>query len=48
MKPPDWFDISRRLRRYLIGHQELIYGWKWTEQCGQWVMLIIKKWEVYE
>ena len=46
MDPPGWFDLSRRLRRYLYCN-DLIFGCKWSKQCGQWVMLIIKKKDAY-
>lgn len=48
MRVPDWWDISKRLRRYLISHTDLIFAYKWTEQCGQWVMVIYKNVDVYK
>jgi len=44
---PDWFDISRRLRRHLL-QSESVYGYRWIEQCGHWVLLIIKRKDVYK
>ena len=43
----DWFDMSRRLRYFLMTHSNVIFGYRWIEQCGNWVVLIIKNKEVY-
>ena len=48
MKPPEWFELSRRLRRFLMIHYGTIFGYKWSEQGGQWVMIIVKNQEAYK
>jgi hypothetical protein len=43
----DWFDMSRRLRRYLY-YSPTVYGYKWIAQCGHWTVLIVRKSDVYK
>ena len=42
----DWWDISKRLRRFLIT-SPCVYGYKWIEECGHWKVLIVKKRDIY-
>lgn len=48
MAKKDWFDLSVRLRRFLMTRQHIFYGFKWTQQCGQWVPILIKNKDVYK
>ena len=43
----DWFDMSRRLRRFLMTHSDIIFGYRWIAQCGNWTVLIIRNKDVY-
>ena len=50
MNPPIWGHLSQRLRQYLImgGLFGGIFGYKWTQQCGHWVMMIVKTKDTYK
>ncbi len=43
----DWWDISKRLRRFLMTSSG-IYGYKWSAQCGNWVIVIVRLTDVYK
>jgi len=43
----NWFDLSQRLRCFLMERPYIFYGFKWTEQCGQWVPILIKHEHIY-
>lgn len=44
----DWWDMSCRLRRFIMTRSsDLVYGYKWSQQCGHWVVMIIKNKDVY-
>ena len=38
----DWWDLSKRLRRFLYSSPS-IYGFKCVQECGNWKILIIRK-----
>lgn len=37
----DWFEMSKRLRRHLMT-SKTVYGFRWTKQCGNWVVIIVR------
>lgn len=43
----DWWDISKRLRRHLMTSPS-VYGYKWSAQCGNWVIIIVRLHDVYK
>ena len=46
--PPDWFDLSVRLRRMLYFRRHTYFGWYWTEECGHWKMVLVRNSGVYK
>lgn len=43
----DWWDMSCRLRRFIMTRSHIVYGYKWSQQCGAWVVMIVKKRDAY-
>ena len=46
MLPEQWPGISRRLLKFIF-HAEKVFGYKWSAQCGNWVVLVIKNKDIY-
>ena len=45
----DWWHMSIRLRRFLMKWQGItVFGFKWTEQCGHWVPVIVRIKDAYK
>jgi hypothetical protein len=47
MLPEQWPGISRRLVKFIF-HSEIVFSYKWSAQCGNWVVLIIRNKDVYK
>ena len=43
----NWFDISVRLRRHIMISPS-VFGYKWSAQCGNWVVIIVRNKDVYK
>jgi hypothetical protein len=42
----DWWDISKRLRHHLMT-SPTVFGFRWSVQCGHYVIIIIRNYDVY-